>query len=618
MPFASLERPALGLSLLKARLVADGVQCDAAYLNLEYASRLGHEDYEVVATRLPYVTMPGEWVFARALWGEEPDSGDYVAEILAREWRVDRYTIDAVVRARSLAEPFLKCALVATSWDDYDVVGFTSFCTQNTASLALARRVKALHPGLVVVIGGHNWSGSMGRALHRHFPFVDYAFLGEADESLPALVRSLAEPQGRGRLPLPAGVSARPRGRRISATPAAPVSDLDGLPIPDHSDYFRWLDRIAVGLPEAPVIPLETSRGCWWSSTGGCAFCGLNGDRQPYRWKSPERVVREIDVLTEQWPDCPLDVVDNVVSPRFLAEVMPVLADRPHRPGIRLKIRPDASRHALELVARANGTVLCGIESLSDHLLGLMNKGVTSLEGIRLLKWCDALDLPVTWNMLCRMPGECADDYAEQVDLLGAIQHLEPPDRLSPITLERSSHLWQCARQLGLGALRPAAAYRYIYPFVTSDLVDIAYHFESDYLPDMSASLHLARLQRGVGQWRERRDEGKLTRDIGEDGTVVLSDSRECASAPKTVLDAVEGALFAACDDVGDLEDLQALARSRFGESARARDVRDVLDAMVGKRLMVRSGRAYLNLATPSPQGPSAGPASDQSHASAR
>ncbi len=171
-------------------------------------------------------------------------------------------------------------------------------------------------------------------------------------------------------------------------------------------------------------------------------------------------MVKEIEALTERWPDCPLDVVDNVVSPRFLAEVLPVLAERPHRPGISLKIRPDVSLRALELVARANGTVLCGIESLSDHLLGLMNKGVTCLESIRLLKWCDALDLPVIWNMLCRMPGESADDYAEQVDLLGVIQHLEPPDRLSPITLERSSRLWRCARQLGLarhGPQRPIA-----------------------------------------------------------------------------------------------------------------------------------------------------------------
>ncbi len=164
MPFASLERPALGLSLLKARLGADGVPCEVAYLNLEFASRLGLEDYEVVATALPYVTMPGEWVFANALWGEEPNSGDYVAEVLAHEWRVDGGRIDAVVRARSLAEPFLRSALASAAWGDYDVVGFTSFCTQNTASLALARRVKALHPGVVVVFGGHNWSDSMGRA----------------------------------------------------------------------------------------------------------------------------------------------------------------------------------------------------------------------------------------------------------------------------------------------------------------------------------------------------------------------------------------------------------------------------------------------------------------------
>ncbi len=112
-------------------------------------------------------------------------------------------------------------------------------------------------------------------------------------------------------------------------------------------------------------------------------------------------------------------------------------------------------------------------------------------------------------------------------------------------------------------------------------------------------------------------DQGRLVRDVGEDGTVVLSDSRECASAPNTVMDVVEGPCSWPVDDVSDLENLQALARSRFGKSMSAQDVRAVLDSLVDKRLMVRSGGAYLDLATPPQQGRWVGLSSDQSRAPA-
>ena len=45
-PFGALERPSLGLSLLKARLQEEGVACDVKYLGFPFADQIGVENYQ--------------------------------------------------------------------------------------------------------------------------------------------------------------------------------------------------------------------------------------------------------------------------------------------------------------------------------------------------------------------------------------------------------------------------------------------------------------------------------------------------------------------------------------------------------------------------------------------
>ena len=99
--------------------------------------------------------------------------------------------------ARAAGPSFLQRRLEDVAWGDYDVVGFTSYCAQTAASLAMARLVKERHAGVRVVVGGPNWRGVMGRELHRRFPFIDLVVDGEADTSFPALVEWLGGRGGR-------------------------------------------------------------------------------------------------------------------------------------------------------------------------------------------------------------------------------------------------------------------------------------------------------------------------------------------------------------------------------------------------------------------------------------
>lgn len=166
MPFGALDRPALGISLLKPVLATRGIHCDIRYLNLEFACLIGADEYRWVSTELPYTAFAGDWIFTEPLYGPRPEAdAAYINQILRSEWRLGNDAIRRVMRIRKFAAPFLSYALSSVNWRDYDAVGFTSTFEQNVASLALARDVKLRHPDVLTLFGGANWEGDMGLAL---------------------------------------------------------------------------------------------------------------------------------------------------------------------------------------------------------------------------------------------------------------------------------------------------------------------------------------------------------------------------------------------------------------------------------------------------------------------
>ena len=52
MPFVSLTRPAIGISILKARLAQENIACRIGYANLFFAERVGLAAYGIINDRL--------------------------------------------------------------------------------------------------------------------------------------------------------------------------------------------------------------------------------------------------------------------------------------------------------------------------------------------------------------------------------------------------------------------------------------------------------------------------------------------------------------------------------------------------------------------------------------
>src|SRR5688572_5603540 len=527
MPFGALDRPALGLSLLKPAL-ARGIDTDIRYLNFAFADLLGSDTYRWLGSELPYTAFAGDWTFTDELYGRDPARDRaYTEEILRGTWRLDENAIANVLAVRRVVAPFLDTCLASIAWNEYALVGFTSTFEQNIASLALAKRIKKAHPGLPIVFGGANWEGPMGVALHRHFPFVDFVCSGEAEHSFPELAarivagRSVSEP------PI-GGVVWRQDGATRAKGPAAAVKDMDALPIPDFSEYFRELELSPSGCTVVPNVLFESSRGCWWGAKSHCTFCGLNGGTMAFRSKSTRRLLAEIDELATRWRIDMLEAVDNILDMRYFDEVLPALEGR----GLKFfyEVKSNLTRKQVEQLARSGVyRIQPGIESMSDHVLRLMRKGTTALRNVQLLKWCREYGVAVDYNVLYGFPGETAEDYREMLELLRAISFLGGPSACGPVRLDRFSPYFEAPASFGITNVRPLAAYGHLYPFAGELLQDIAYYFDYDYDESVDPRGFAADVIAFSQEWTDRPGGGEVTCSEAPDGALVIRDTRPSA-----------------------------------------------------------------------------------------
>ena len=600
MPFGALERQALGISLLKARLTEQDILCDIRYLTFPFAEYIGFDEYRWMSFELPYTAFVGDWVFTGALYGERPEAAErYIQEILRDTWRLDETVINQIRRVRALVPHFLAYCLAAVPWHEYAMVGFTSTFEQNIASLALARQVKVANPNIAIVFGGANWEGEMGLELHRQFPFVDYACSGEADESFPMLVRCvLAGEADGGDHPIP-GVIYRAQGESVATGQAELLRRMDDLPVPDYSDYFRDLEESTVAASVAPILLLETARGCWWGAKSHCTFCGLNGSTLTFRSKSPQRALDELEHLADRWQIDYVEVVDNILDMKYFQTVLPTLA-RAQRPlSLFYEVKADLARkHLRALRAAGVRRIQPGIESLSDHILQLMRKGTTALQNIQLMKWAHEYNICAEWNILYGFPGETCTDYDAMLKLLRAIRFLRPPTGCGPIRLDRFSPYFDSPAAYGFVNVRPLAPYPHLYPFGQAVLQRIAYYFEYDYAPGIDPTGYAAEVIAFVHAWKENPERGMLLSVVGQDGALVVVNTRGNAVQANWRFAGPEQAAYTFCDEYHTAAAVLQYLRAKFPEQDFTQQaVLALLDTFVANQLMVTDGVHYLSLA---------------------
>jgi len=594
MPYGALERPALGLSLLKATLIREGIDCEVRYPYFDFAEMIGENVYRWVSSVLPHTALAGEFTFTDVLYGPRPRTTQaYHDDVLRKRFQRTDQDIALLTHVRRAANQFIKRCLDEIDWASYRIVGFTSTFEQNIASLALGRVLKKCWPHLQLVYGGANWEGVMGLELHRRFGFVDYVCSGEADHSFPALVQKLLAGEETSVATIP-GLIYRKDGETCSTGSPKRVFEMDSLPIPDFTEFF---DRFAEGGTRtySPLLLMESSRGCWWGARSHCTFCGLNGDGMAFRSKSADRFLSELETLVARWPTDIVEMVDNILDVKYFREVIPRLAAREERLELFYEVKANLSRKQVEQLFRAGVTrIQPGIESLNDHVLELMRKGITALQNIQMLKWCAAFGIDVSWNVLIGFPGETLEDYEDMFALMKPIRFLQPPGSCATVRLDRFSPYFDDPDAFGIERIRPIEPYPYLYPFNEESLSRIAYFFRYTYPGRDDLASSMTEMARFVQHWTQDEARGSLVQSEAASGTLLVRDTRDGRDVTHTLAD-LERDIYLYCDEN---HTLKAICRHLRVPDDQA--IRPILDRLVAEELMVTRGDRYLSLAVSS------------------
>lgn len=486
-PFHAIELPSLALGTLGALLRQQGHHVDVVHLNLDFAEKVGIDEYDDLMSYAAWLRLLGEWLFADQQIA--PGSAtvlEYRRYLESHRWRdraahLERFDLS---RLKAEADRAVERWLSSREWGGYDVVGFNVMFQQLNASLRLGSRIKQAWPGVHVIFGGSAMEVPMGQPVLDRHTWLDAVFSGYSEHTLPEYVATLP-----------------PRSPRV-ITQSRHV-EMDALPVPEYEAFFADVRRRGLDRASAFNVPIETSRGCWWGERQHCIFCGLNALDMKQRNKSAARVIREVSEQSRYRR--PFFATDNILPLEFLDELFDELVAKGLPFNTFYETKSNLRLADLAKLRRAGvSSIQPGIESLSTPVLTLMKKGVTAAQNLWMLRAAEELELGVAWSILYGFPGEHPAEYERIAGLLPLLSHLPPPLRPAPVLLERYSPLFDDARAWNLENVRPTIAHRAALGDAPA-LEQRAYVFDFDYGDGRDPESYTAAMNQGVGRWIEAR-----------------------------------------------------------------------------------------------------------------
>ena len=186
----------------------------------------------------------------------------------------------------------VRIADAVAALDGADLVGFSTYVWNGRISLEIARRLKALKPGIAIVFGGPHVP-DQPEAFLRANPEIDLAVHNEGERTFLTLLEAF--PDRATWEALPGTSMVMPDGRFVRNANLDRVRDLDEIPSPFLEGAF---DEIMAANPRESWIGLwETNRGCPFR----CTFCDWGSATAAKVTKFGEkRLYREVDWFAEK------------------------------------------------------------------------------------------------------------------------------------------------------------------------------------------------------------------------------------------------------------------------------------------------------------------------------
>lgn len=182
-----------------------------------------------------------------------------------------------------------------------DILGFTTATYQFKYIVEFIKEVKK-RINKPVIVGGEHASVLPRETLHHQE--IDYAVVGDAEETLPEFLHALVNNQPLDQIK---SICYRENGKIFLSEKREPPKNLDALPFParhllSNNLYYSLISK------KRNFTAMITSRGCPFH----CIFC--QSARSPFRFRSAENVVDEMEQCQRRFNINEIDIFDESFS----------------------------------------------------------------------------------------------------------------------------------------------------------------------------------------------------------------------------------------------------------------------------------------------------------------
>lgn len=324
---------------------------------------------------------------------------------------VDRFCCDAHLN------PFhdFMAAKVAQISEKPRYFGLSVIGTEQVlAALTLSKALKARFPDVPVLVGGSVFSRLVdkGEAIKHMFDqYFDYVIRYEGESPMDEFLGS-SDPRSER-----TGNLCFADGDTIVKTPLVAQLGMPDIPAPD----FDGLDLSNYYTPEI-VLPVLSTRGCYWDK---CAFCYhgmIYGDR--YRMRSPEMFRDDIEHLHDTYGARHFALNDEAIPPKLFDKLPKVLKPQTYYfTGLYKFEKYFTPAHYQGMYDIGFRSLYIGLESASERVQRHMKKDNT--RDVMISNLQDGHDAGI-WNHTFNFfgfPTETHDEAMETADFL--IEHAD-------------------------------------------------------------------------------------------------------------------------------------------------------------------------------------------------
>lgn len=292
-------------------------------------------------------------------------------------------------------------------------------------ALTISKIIKTLNPTLNIVWGGFHATLFPESTLQNEL--INFVISGEGEKGLLRLIEYLLGKRDITEVP---NLIFKKAGEIIKNY-TEPGEDLTNIGIPNY-DIMDFKPYILEDIFITDKIRMDmlTSRGCH----ARCAFC-VNSIIQKSRWQAEpiEQTLHNVDTLIERFRIESICFIDEdfFCDLRRVKNLLPEFAKRNiiWNAGCRADyIRDGFIDDAMLKMLYDSGCrgLRFGLESGSQRMLDLLNKGITVEQSLKAIKKTESYHMSANASFMMGMPDEALDDVLKTLDLILKILKINP------------------------------------------------------------------------------------------------------------------------------------------------------------------------------------------------